>query len=206
MPCVVRRFYRGHDARDLVDSRVTATDEVLIANLAQRYVLLGDVDLHNPGNCLFGTERSRFTGGATLLNIDMEDVMPDARSLESFIDSDVAPGAPIPGSPEWRREVVENIGAEDFFRRFATSENALMKALSLRHDVDELARLRVPTIVVERASDAQPHLEALLRTFDICDEDDLAYRCTSLHRVLDVWRKEPPTTLFELITQVKLVE
>tara|TARA_R110002050_G_scaffold295730_1_gene454905 strand:- start:1176 stop:1766 length:591 start_codon:yes stop_codon:yes gene_type:complete len=101
--------------------------DTLVKNYALRYIVMGDLDFHNPGNILFARHSSLTP--ETLLNIDGEDVFPDSESMQNFLDTQWQDGEPIPGSTLWRQTMSEFHGRDKFFELQVDSENPLLMYL-----------------------------------------------------------------------------
>jgi len=207
--CVIRRFYKGTDGRFILENEIPEDllsqlqPHSLVKGYALRYALLGDIDFHNPGNIIF-TRHSDLTP-KVLLHIDGEGILPDKDSMSQFVDTDhFDPNAPVPGSTAWRLECVENLGAEEFFRRMCLSENSLLAFLRQMLSVEEMRDLVVPPEFVERLLTARPYFEQLVRTFDVVPLDVLQQGKADFQQILDHWqvyhREQKPLTLFHLVT------
>lgn len=207
--CVLRRFYKGMDGRFVIENDIP--DEImkqlrpisLVKYYALRYVLLGDLDFHNPGNIIF-TRHSDLTP-KVLLHIDGEGIIPDHDSCSQFIDVAYNKDDPIPGSLAWRRSCSSFLGDEEFFNRMCDSSNILLSFLRQQnHSYNELANLELSMPFLEHVLQARGYFESLVKSFDILPVEDLQNGSADFQLTFDQWeacyKQKKPITLFNLVT------
>ncbi|MBT5856297.1 hypothetical protein HOH87_06665 [bacterium] len=189
---VLRRFYNGEDGRILESSTTNATKEALLSHLFVRFILLADIDAHNPGNILV-LEGSRLSN-APFMNIDPEAILPDASHMRRFLDTEWAgDNDDITGTWNWRKKTRTEHGLDpdSFLQIFLESDNPFMMDLRNRHpdlNSEELLKLigdmEIPRKTIDLVLEKRDELNKLMFSFSLVPPADIVNQNTNIHHVI----------------------